>query len=390
MTDNGVVIGSIVASIVGVFFITTLIVVAYTCCCCTVYVGRDIYRFKDLQLGIGRPRSLKQTKAAEIRSNFWPVGSEDEESLVGDNGTRDQTLSNIALRSVPMSEKMLSPLSSAIDGDILVNISKDDNMNTDTLAYMSAMDHTNSRCEVAGEGRKGFKENKVTSINYNTKYNSLKTIIAEPSGMAFGNYDQYDSFSRTLMLQKLIQCSKDKKMIRQVRDPFLGSFISLGGIVVAVESFHGLHENEFNVLQAGDLLRIVKFYIKDEDEDKEINKSLRCTSRITSEEIVDTNESTDIVDFTENLSSQETMNKHSEIDIVMDTSDLKYDEVYCTGIILNTYLEYDANTSNLSLRFRESPISDTQEKDLVKDFPLRVISLETTVLKNIGSPKSIK
>lgn len=178
-----------------------------------------------------------------------------------------------------------------------------------------------------------YNPRKVVSVDSNEL-----TILARPISW---QTVQFDSFSRTIMLQNLIlENIGDENIIREVRDGFLINTISLGGIVVVIKPFHGTGQFEFKSLETGDLLRIVKFFIM-EDED-------------------------------------ETGSSFGSIDTFIDKTHLAYSRIYCTGIILNSYLDYE--NSSVLLKVKNDGTFTGKEMDLLKDFPLKVVSLESTLL----------
>ena len=190
----------------------------------------------------------------------------------------------------------------------------------------------------------------MSSLTYrmdDSEPNNFVTTVAKPSESEQSYIsDQYDSFTRTLMLQNLIGNSINaikKNVIRELYDPYLENLISVGGIVVVVKPFDGVNDFEFNSLQTGDLLRIVRFYVKGEfDKDKFGMKH--------------DEDSIDIAESQNNSSTDATIKNG----ICIGRSDPNYNNVYCTGILLNTYLEYNKQTRDLSLRLKK----DAEENDL--------------------------
>lgn len=182
------------------------------------------------------------------------------------------------------------------------------------------------------------------------------------------NLDQYDSFSRTLMIQQILEQNINQDIdttnhaIKLVVEPYLENLISVGGIVVVIKPFFGVEGYEFSCLQPGDLIRIVKFYIKDlKVEQKKFN-------------IKKWNKVFDL----ESPASDEFVNEDGEF---VDKDLEVYDNIYCTGVLLNTYLEFNANCLRLKLK----SLSDfaKEERELLKDFPLSCVSLETTLLTSV-------
>lgn len=256
------------------------------------------------------------------------------------------------------------------------------------LDYRSAADTFNKLTQGLSHQTSQTKTMKrMSSIQYKKMGSQLKTVVAMPSkSEQVYLADQYDSFSRTVMLQNLIQNSvnEDQHTIRDVRDPFLNKLISVGGIVVVVHPFHGSEEFEFKSLQTGDLLRVVKFYIKEPE--IEVNLPVRGLlgglSRLSKRISCGSESPFDLG------SSDSTVDGHNidHGEVFLDKPDPNYPNINCTGILLSSYLEFV--NENLSLKLKESAFNP--ELELLKDFPLRVISLETTLLTQISTGTEVE
>lgn len=143
--------------------------------------------------------------------------------------------------------------------------------------------------------------------------------------------------------------------IKRVEDPYSKKFIEIGNIVCVIKSFHGKKAHEFPILHHGDLIRIIRFHIvKQQDEYKPLTLSKSCEIEI--DEVHEIKQS------------------------LITKKNPEYLLVYCTGIILNTYLEMSPYTKDLNLKI-STGLSNL--KYLLKDFPLNIVSLETTVLESI-------
>ncbi|KAK6464034.1 hypothetical protein DFJ63DRAFT_333629 [Scheffersomyces coipomensis] len=318
--------------------------------------------------------------------------------LEAQNHTYNDMSSTIVLKSFPMS--LVSPTEGgqnhvSDDGGLLVTISRDDRskviLGTDGTAaeesdYRSAIESFHTITDGLEDRKLRLKKSirRMSSVHYKrSNDNTLSTIVAIPNERKQSYIaDQYDSFSRTLMLQNMIQTSvnDDNQAIMQVRDPFSNSLIKVGGMVVVVKPFHGTEEFEFNTLETGDLLRIVKFYIK-EDEEVSIKPLRIISDKQAKNNSISVNDEgsrrSTIIESSEEI----TINGYSvDEDVFIDRSDLNYSKLYCTGIILNSCLEFNNNTSDLSLRIKDNIGG---ELEFLKDFPLEIVSLETTVLRSM-------
>lgn len=223
--------------------------------------------------------------------------------------------------------------------------------------------------QLSSEEAKAVDEDLNSSGNGSRKKDDQASLLKLGSIKTQGGdegTDQYDSLSRTLVIQKMLQ---EKSPIKQVRDPYSESVIEVGVVVVVVKEFLGSEANEFKMLQTGDLLRVMKFYYKEPKKEKQRVLQLSKQNDQEEQRVLQLSKQNDQEkEFIDNNTKEE----------FIDQDDLKYDQIYCTGVILNTYLEYDGG---LSIRFR--PTSEIRDGELMKDFPLSSISLETTVLRSV-------
>lgn len=197
-----------------------------------------------------------------------------------------------------------------------------------------------------------------TPVDFNEA--DQETVSVSPENHP--NQDQFDSFNMTLMLQRILEkdinSSQSNFLMKRVIDPYLDNMISVGGIVVVIKPFFGAEGYEFSCLQPGDLIRVVKFYVKDA---RVAPRKLKIAKQ-------NLNDSSPIFHFGDN---GDLVDKQSEV----------YDNVYCSGVLLNTYLKADSNC----LRLKVKALSQfaEQERELLKDFPLSCVSLETTLLTSV-------
>ncbi|EGV64634.1 hypothetical protein PSN45_004967 [Yamadazyma tenuis] len=186
-------------------------------------------------------------------------------------------------------------------------------------------------------------------------------------GVPAGKLDRYDSFSKSLIIKDLMQGSPSEQPseIREVSDPYSSNSISVGEVVVVVQSFKGDNAHEFSHLQEGDLLRVVRFYLKEGT--GTLGKKGLHLLKITGKKHK----------FLWSFSPEPSYEDLTYI----SKDDPEFPLVHCTGIILNTFLEYDASNNTMALKMKDSNHLDT---DILKDFPLKCVSLETTVVSHSG------
>lgn len=405
MATNSVVIGSIIGAVIGTCFLLIILMIVYCYWCCVVYVNfpQDEYNVSELHF------RDKQKTANNLKKMFSGISwlfcglkSRDVEAQVDidkppssvtnceTNLNSNSTSSRLALKSytLPSTDEDIPQvcMGNVKDVNIIPCLNKDD-ATSYALVYRDAIDRFDLSDGLVGtevDQKSSLKAKQLSSIRrmssltYRMDDSELKnfvTTVSKPSESEQSYIsDQYDSFTRTLMLQNLIGNSINStkiNVIKEIYDPYLENLISVGGIVVVVKLFNGVNDFEFNSLEIGDLLRIVRFYVKGDIDTKK--------SKLRHDD-----ESTDIAEF-QNTSSNETTIRSG---ICVGRSDLNYNNVYCTGILLNTYLEYNKQTRDLSLRLKKG--SEDTEYELLKDFPLSIVSLETTVLKKVSESSVAK
>ncbi|RCK67432.1 hypothetical protein Cantr_02869 [Candida viswanathii] len=207
----------------------------------------------------------------------------------------------------------------------------------------------------------------------------VQTIVANPSDPFNDIVTRYDTYSRTVLLQLITEASRkpNEQMIREVSDPFLEKFISIGEKVVVVKPFIGKNDREFPLLQTGDLLRIIKFSIVDATDSD-------ATGSIKSIHIGSAKAKCKAAEAKNELEGQ---TEYQAEEITIDRTDPNHGRIICTGILLDTYLDFNSHNNELKLKIKdeqenEEP-NDTESIpfELIKEFPLSIVSLETTVVK---------
>ncbi|EER34910.1 predicted protein [Candida tropicalis MYA-3404] len=207
----------------------------------------------------------------------------------------------------------------------------------------------------------------------------IQTIVANPIDQNTDLVSGYDTYSRTVLLQLVTEaCRKpNEQIIRSVTDPFSEKLIRIGEKVVVVKPFIGKNDREFGSLQTGDLLRIIKFSIADvADSDatgsiKSIHIGSAKTKCKPNEIKIDTGD----------------QSEYQTEEITVHRSDPNHEKIICTGILLDTYLDFNSHNNELKLKVKEdqeidgSNDGETIPFELIKEFPLSIVSLETTVVK---------
>lgn len=311
----GQIVGAAIGAILGLVLVIIAAVVILAFCVTKSFSSTAIFRLHELTCGLDCPRPNKpHQKDCETEVGFEPSGPLSE-------------ISNLAMKSAP---------EEGVESDLGI---------TPTWAPSETVTESIS-------GRL------FPSLLF------LKSQASANSNHEIPSSSEYDSFSRTLWVQKLLEkSSPGETVIYKARDPYSSNVISVGGIVVAVRPFHGKNRHEFSSLHTGDLLRIFKFFVKEDS--PAVEKSLHIhPSKETKDDngVGEPDSSAPALEF-------------------VDSDSFSYPNLYCTGLVLSTYLEYNVASGNMSLRMRDN---SPEELEMVGDFPLSVVSLETTVLKSVG------
>ena len=85
----------------------------------------------------------------------------------------------------------------------------------------------------------------------------------------------------------------------------------------------------------------------------------------------------------------ESSNESFSSEIIIDKSNPIHKNIYCVGLLLNSYLDFNNDQLNLKLKVQETSSEEEEEatEDLIKEFPLSIVSLETTVVKSVLAGK---
>lgn len=283
------------------------------------------------------------------------------------------------------------------EGDIIVSTGvhmPQDKLSSPSLnEYQDAKGFLNSFADTASSHLKPIDRTPEEFIDLEINNPTIITTqLVSPENQS--DIVKFDSFSKTLMIQNWISKALKKEnqgnFIRRVEDNYSGNFIEIGEIVVVVKPFFGIEGYEFSCLQPGDLLRIVKFYVRTEPVREFSSKSIQLAPDsddffMSFEANLDIKHPTSANEVDLSTSSQidgiDVISKDSAT--FMKSDEESYSKLYCTGIILNTYLEFDNEKNSLRLKFKTPTRFAQSESELLKDFPLNIVSLETTILNNI-------
>ena len=219
--SNTAVIGVFI-TIFGLMILLSVTLFATITCCCYAYVEENDKNTPGrLKFGLMSPLRTAPSRFGGIHANqviSGPVDLENQlhqvKSYNAPNNTRISPLSSqIVLNSFPISNANQNKSHSNHN----TNTSKDNIQHCNTLEYESAVEKFDNMTEGLFDDlkqnpnlRRAHLETiarRMSFIHYKRDgSNNIQTVLARPSEKK-QNYisDQYDSFSRTLMLQSLIQ-----------------------------------------------------------------------------------------------------------------------------------------------------------------------------------------
>ncbi|CCE78514.1 Piso0_001139 [Millerozyma farinosa CBS 7064] len=394
MASRATVIGSVVGTVLGVSLLISVLLFCYVFCCCVVFLEPEKeysltelkYRHSHKAFASNKKKSLRifswyrQKKNKEDIESQIDINKPPSSIIQYDTGEAQSVQSELVQEN--LQNEIYKP---NMNDRILLPDNKFSHVSNEGDLYIIGdfRDSDNTPRKISGiHSVSDYTTPKMNDQTINAGFDSTITTRV-PDGINFNAPDQYDSFTRTLMLQNIVNNANkntNEFIIREVKDPFSKNNISMGGIVVVVKPFRGKYPSEFTFLQTGDLLRVVKFYIKEPQpealfstESKALNITRPSTSSIVAEHSGEENESQQF---------------YRNYDLCIDETNQHYRNVYCTGILLNTYLDFDNKTRDFALKFKKDSIREN-EFEILKDFPLNVVSLETTILRTMAESLSV-
>lgn len=332
------IVGALLATLI--IFMFLICVYLYSCCTFETKSDRSNFRLKDITVN---PNGF--------RKPLCPPNADLEAGNVAPITTLDPKYSE--------------------DGVLLVSMSKTKRESfADLRKVISSFDTTTNGLIASRSPSCKRPSNTLLSIEFTKDQTSSKSVAAIPSTLSRQYIiDQYETFARTLALQSMIENSlnPENTVFRKVRDPYLNALINVGELVVVAKPYHGKGEFDFHHLLPGDLLKIIKLYIRDDALNEP--KSLLLKASFGENEINHT---------VSTKSEPKLENPMLHPPPFIDQNDPNYSKIYCSGVKLDTYLEYDE--FNKSMRFK---IANTPQVDpeIIRDFPLSVVTLETTILQ---------
>lgn len=377
--SNTVLFVLIIVCLVLILLLLFLLALCFPWCCPIIFSGYS--RRKHLQ---GAINEFLKEPHEENKVSINQVN--DLENQVGNNDPQNNAdaASNVALNSFPMNSTNSTrppapPAGSGSDSPAADSDSVPDGRNCDLITATGASETASqSALDITRDlDFKSVLEEYLSEDGFEEPV--VQTIVANPVDHNADLVNEYDTYSRTILLQLLNEaCRKpDEQIIREVSDPFLQKFIKIGEKVVVVKPFIGKNDCEFASLQTGDLIRIIKFNIADTTNSDGTGsiKSIQIGSAKTKSKPTEVKVET----------KKQTEYQADEITIYK--TDPNHEKITCTGILLDTYLDFNSHNNELKLKVRDQQENDGLDNDetipfeLIKEFPLNIVSLETTVVK---------
>lgn len=280
--------------------------------------------------------------------------------------TRDETRESIGEFGSACEKFDVTQEAQAVEYDSAINLSRFEIIGTSTDAVVTDGDN-----EETGP-LKEAEDNHVAN----------PTIIAYPatSTSVFDSAQVQLTPNTPFQREKISEVAKEKSrmgLIRGVADQLSDNLIRVGDLVIVIRPFVGVKESDFPLLQPGDLIRINKFCVLEEDSKGDTVGETEAP-KVVEQQLMKKIEMVDLANLSEPLVNESLHESCTQEMIVMKT-DVLYRRIYCTGMLLNTYLK-ESSVHELIWKQREEP-EGTEINLLTKDFPLNVVTLEETILK---------
>lgn len=389
---NTTIVGAALGAVLGFVCLIVVLALVFFFCCCAVSLEEDGEDYAVLKLhfkvcsrsGI-HPRSgkgpshelLSLEKEIESDGTFPNPKNEKNsksQSRSGSNSSKGRTKKELSTND---------------DADKAENwqcksdekVFKELNVLTQGL-FDESKKKANSKTNILNSGRMTFLVRKLNDDNSHLLKTCPVAIIKRaPECLQSYISDQYASFNRSLLLQSLIENSINSPkfmVLTELKDFHLDGMISVGGIAVVVEKFQGNHDFEFKSLNPGDLLHVVKFYIREKiDSDKGLSSNDR-RSLFGDPKDSHCPKNNEACEPRYDLLSDESSQSAKHVD---------YDRIYCTGVLLKSYLDYENSSKGVCLRSKKKN-GKANEFEILKDFPLKVVSLKTANRRRFQRPVS--
>ena len=388
---NPAVVGATLGAILGFVCLIMVLALVFFFWCCSISLEKDGEYYAVLKLHFKVRSSsgnclysgkLSQHEVLDleqeiesdgISSNTKGEKNGNSQSRSGSNNTKRGAKKNISMRDGEKAEDWQCKNDEKIFREL--------NVLTQGL-FDDSTKKANSKTNILSSGRMTFLVRKLNDDNSHLlKTCPVAVIKRAPECLQSYISDQYASFNRSLLLQSLIENSINSSkfmVLTELKDFYLEGMISVGGLVVVVEQFQGNYDFEFKNLEAGDLLHVVKFYMREKTESKKgFSSNDRCSFFGASKN---------------SLHPKSNVPCEPEYDLLSNESGqsakhVDYDRVYCTGVLLKSYLEYDNSSKGICLRSKKKSKA-ANEFEILKDFPLKAVSLKNANRKRFGRPMS--
>lgn len=174
------------------------------------------------------------------------------------------------------------------------------------------------------------------------------------------------------------------KAITDIKDQHSPGTISVGSTVMVKTRFTGTKRDlEFESLEPGQMLKVVKFFVKNQvmntgDLRTSVDQQYQRSSDLSYRAALDRQISTE-----KDLKEAGLISPCPTIEPeVLEQDDPNYPHIWCSGSLHRTYLHHDKTTGSVLLRYCAG---DAAKYQVVRDFPLSCVTLESSIAKHESS-----
>lgn len=345
----GIAVAGTASAVVFVFFLVAVVVVK----CCVVRLRSDQSEidFRDLELALnGKKQSLKE---------FSETTDE-----VGQHETPLEQEPDLGLTVLEFDPIELESFDRQTDG-----------LGDDEQRY-ERMNLT---------GRRVDRLSAIKLVNYCGCSISTLNQIDKNARSVYAHY--FSLYDRSLVVQNMAQeVLNGPKAVTEIRDQHSSGVIKVGSMVIVKTPFTGTKRNlEFESLEPGQILKVVKFFVKNQVMDNVDDRSslyhschrssYQRTSDLSYRAALDRQISTE-----RDLKEAGLISPCPTIEPeVLELEDPYYPHIWCSGALFRTYLHHDKATGIVQLKYRSD---ETSKYQMVRDFPISCVTLESNFLNH--------
>lgn len=229
-------------------------------------------------------------------------------------------------------------------------------------------------------GRRVDRLSAIKLVNYcGCRISTLNRIEKNLRGV-FAHY--FSLYDRSLVVQNMAQeILNGSKAITEIKDQHSPGIISVGSIVMVKTRFTGnTRDLEFESLEPGQMLKVVKFFVKNQVMDTgdfraSVDQQYQRTSDLSYRAALDKQISTE-----KDLKEAGLISPCPTIEPeVLEQDDPNYPHIWCSGSLYRSCLHHDKTTGTVLLSYSAG---DSSKYQVVRDFPLSCVTLESSIPKH--------